>query len=265
MFNRHAVASGIVAVMAILLTLIFLVSWCIYLRPSDVFLSILLNSIFVYFCIAPKSLAEHGMAVLNPLQRGDIDAARKALAMIVSRDTSRLQPTDVASATCESLLENGSDGIFSPIFWFCVGGLYGVVIYRAVNTLDAMWGYKNDRYREFGWAAARLDDVLNFIPARFVAFSYALMGQFPSAMTCWWQQGDSWKSPNAGPVMAAGAGSLRIILGGKAVYNGIEDQRPQLGCGEVVQAADVKRCLALIHRCVFLWLIVIALVEVAHG
>jgi adenosylcobinamide-phosphate synthase len=185
--------------------------------------------------------------------------------MIVSRDTSQLQQRQVASAACESLLENGSDAIFAAVFWFCVGGLYGVVIYRAVNTLDAMWGYKNERYREFGWAAARLDDVLNFIPARLVAFSYALMGQYSAAMTCWRQQGNTWKSPNAGPVMAAGAGSLKIILGGKAVYNGIEDQRSQLGCGEVVETADIKRCLSLIYRCLFLWLAVIAVIEKLSG
>lgn len=264
-FNQYARMHGIAAVMLILLALILLVYWSEILFISNVYLGILVNSVAVYFCIAPKSLAEHGMAVFEPLQQGDLDAARKAIAMIVSRDSNSLQHTEVASATCESLLENGSDAIFAAIFWFCVAGLYGVVIYRAVNTLDAMWGYKNERYRDFGWAAARLDDVLNFIPARLVAFSYALMGHFPSAMRCWRQQGNIWKSPNAGPVMAAGAGSLEIILGGKAVYGGIEDQRPQLGCGEIVQAADIKRCLKLIHRCLLLWLVVIAAVEALGG
>jgi adenosylcobinamide-phosphate synthase len=256
---------GVVAVMLILLTLTLLIYWCEALLGTSLPLRVLVSGVLVYFCIAPRSLSEHAMAILEPLQRADIDAARSALAMIVSRDTSQLQPADVASATCESLLENGSDGIFAAIFWFCVGGLYGVVIYRAVNTLDAMWGYKNERYRDFGWAAARLDDVLNFIPARLVAFSYALMGQFSPAMASWQQQGHTWKSPNAGPVMAAGAGSLGIILGGRAVYNGVEDDRPQLGCGNIVQAADIKRCLQLIYRCLFLWLVVIAVVEVFGG
>jgi adenosylcobinamide-phosphate synthase len=261
-FVHHPKPAGIVAVLIIVLTLILLIYGCHHLLLVNVPLSILASSIIVYLCIAPRSLTEHAMAILAPLQRGDIKAARRALAMIVSRDTRQLQPTEVASATCESLLENGSDGIFAAIFWFCVGGLYGVVIYRAVNTLDAMWGYKNERYREFGWAAARLDDVLNFMPARLVAFSYALMGQYTPAMTCWRQQGNTWKSPNAGPVMAAGAGSLGIILGGKAVYNGIQDQRPQLGCGDVVRTADISRCLDLINRCLFLWLVIIAVVEV---
>jgi len=273
LFNRHerlparlqVQVSGVVAVMLILFTLTLFVYGCDALLASSVSLRVLVSSMLVYFCIAPKSLSEHAMAILEPLDRADIDAARVALAMIVSRDTRHLQPAEVASATCESLLENGSDSVFAAIFWFCVGGLYGVVIYRAVNTLDAMWGYKNERYRYFGWAAARLDDVLNFIPARLVAFSYALMGQFSPAMASWRQQGNTWKSPNAGPVMAAGAGSLGIILGGRAVYDGVEDDRPQLGCGNIVQAMDIKRCLQLIYRCLYLWLIVIAVVEVFGG
>jgi adenosylcobinamide-phosphate synthase len=210
LFNRHerlparlqVQVCGVVAVMLILVTLTSLIYWCEALLASSVSLRVLLSSMFVYFCIAPKRLSEHAMAILESLQRADIDAARVALSMIVSRDTRQLQPVEMASATCESLLENGSDAIFAAIVWFCVGGLYGVVIYRAVNTLDAMWGYKSERYRYFGWAVARLDDVLNFIPACLVVFSCALMGQCSPAMASWRQQGSTWKSPNAGPVMA---------------------------------------------------------------
>ncbi|MFT4718994.1 MAG: adenosylcobinamide-phosphate synthase [Candidatus Azotimanducaceae bacterium] len=190
LFNRHERLSarlqvqvcGVVAVMLILVALTSLIYWCEALLSSSVSLRVLLGSMFVYFCIAPKRLSEHVMAILESLQRADIDAARAALAMIVSRDTRQLQPVEVVSATCESLLESGSGAIFAAIFWFCVRGLYGVVIYRAVKTLDAMWGYKSEPYRYFGWAAARLDDMLNFIPARLVAFSYALMGQSLPAM-----------------------------------------------------------------------------------
>lgn len=264
-FNRHRRVRGIVAVILVLLVLSLLIYGCNILLLTNVSFSILVNSMIVYFCIAPKSLSEHGMAVFEPLQQGNIEDARSALAMIVSRDTAQLQQTEVASAACESLLENGSDGIFAAIFWYCIGGLYGIVIYRAVNTLDAMWGYKNAQYRDFGWAAARLDDVLNFIPARLVALSYALMGRFSPAVASWRQQGNNWKSPNAGPVMAAGAGSLGIILGGSAVYNGVEDRRPQLGCGAIARAVDIKRCTELIYRCLFLWLLVIAVVELLRG
>jgi len=118
-------------------------------------------------------------------------------------------------------------------------------------------GVANERYRYFGWAAARLDDVLNVIPAHLVAFSDALMGQFSPAMASWRQQGNTWKSPNAGPVTAAGAG--------RAVYNSVEDDRSQLGCGNIVQAVDIKRCLQLIYCCLFLWLVIIAVVEVFGG
>lgn len=112
--------SGVVAVMLILFTLTLLIYWCEALLASSVSLRVLVSGMLVYFCIAPKSLSGHAMASLEPLRRADIDAARAALAMIVSRDASQLQPTEVESATCESLLESGNDGIFAGIFWFCV-------------------------------------------------------------------------------------------------------------------------------------------------
>lgn len=220
----------------------------------------LMASVIIYFCIARRSLSEHAMAVAAPLQLGDLPAAREQLARIVSRDTQELSESEVASAVCESVLENGSDAIFAALFWYLVAGIPGVVLYRAANTLDAMWGYKNTRYRYFGWAAARLDDVLNWIPARLVALSYALVGNFSSAMQCWSQQASQWKSPNAGPVMAAGAGSLQIQLGGSAPYHGQLEARPVLGCGPIAKVDDIGRVLALVNRSLGLWVLALLLI-----
>jgi adenosylcobinamide-phosphate synthase len=117
-----------------------------------------------------------------------------------------------------------------------------------------MWGYKNERYLHFGWAAARLDDVLNYVPARLTALTYALQGRCRLALGCWWRQAPAWESPNAGPVMAAGAGSLGLRLGGAAVYHGQVEPRPQLGAGRPARAADIRRALSLVRRGVWVWL-----------
>jgi adenosylcobinamide-phosphate synthase len=210
----------------------------------------------LYLALGSRSLREHGEAVWLALRREDIGEARRALGRIVSRDTGRLGPESIAAAAVESLLENGCDAVFGALFWFFLAGLPGVVVYRLTNTLDAMWGYRNARYAEFGWAAARLDDVLNFLPARVTAIGYALCGNFPMSVKSWGNQGRRWRSPNAGVVMAAGAGALRIKLGGPAVYHGSLVHRPVLGYGRTAKADDIPRAIRLIDRTLLLWLIV---------
>ena len=163
-------------------------------------------------------------------------------------------------AAVESALENGSDAIFAPLFWLVVAGAPGVVLYRLANTLDAMWGYRNARFTGFGWAAARIDDVLNWVPARLTAMSYALLGHTADALRCWRMQAPRWSSPNAGPVMAAGAGSLRVRLGGTARYEGVDEARPALGTGEPAIAEDITRALTLVSRTLWLWLGVLMLI-----
>jgi adenosylcobinamide-phosphate synthase len=173
---------------------------------------------------------------------------------IVSRDTAGMQRQDVARAGVESVLENGNDAVFGALFWFALAGAPGALLYRLANTLDAMWGYRTPRYRCFGWAAARLDDALNFIPARLTALTYALLGNARAALRCWRQQAPAWDSPNAGPVMASGAGSLTVLLGGAANYHGVTEARPPLGAGNAPDAEDIARAIGLVQRGVWLWL-----------
>ena len=127
-------------------------------------------------------------------------------------------------------------------------------MFRLANTLDAMWGYRTPRLLRFGWAAARIDDALNWVPARLTAASYALLGDTANAWRCWRSQARQWDSPNAGPVMAAGAGSLNVVLGGPAVYHGELETRPTLGAGEPASPAHVRAALSLVARTSILWL-----------
>ena len=218
------------------------------------------DALIVALCIGHKSLIQHAMAVMKPLLKSDINAARSAVAMIVSRDTANLNENEISKATIESVLENGSDAIFAALFWYVVAGLLGVVLYRLVNTLDAMWGYKTERFLYFGWFAARLDDVLNFIPARLSALSYAMAGQFNSAIKCWRDQGKLWYSINAGPVMAAGAGAIEVKLGGDSIYHGKLKSRPVLGLGSEANASHIDKAARLVTRAVLIWLAAILLI-----
>lgn len=215
----------------------------------------LLDAALLYFALGAASLGEHAAAVRRALDAGDLDTARRSVGRMVSRDTADLDETAVARATLESVLENGCDAAFGALFWFFVAGAPGVVAYRLANTLDAMWGYKTDRYRHFGWAAARLDDLLNWVPARLTALTYLLLGKRSAAWRCWRSQAANWESPNAGPVMAAGAGGLGVQLGGPAVYHGRLESRPPLGAGREPGAADITRAVVLVQRGIWLWMV----------
>lgn len=211
--------------------------------------------VVVYFSIGWQSLREHGLAIANPLMKGDLVQARIAVSYIVSRDTQTLNEEQVAKAGIESVLENGSDAVFAPIFWFLMLGVPGAILYRLANTLDAMWGYKTSKLLHFGWCAARVDDVLNYIPAKLVVFSYALCGKYSNAIQAARAPEASWKSPNAGPVMAAGAASLGLAVGGEAVYFGKTESRPVLGKGTAPIANDLARSISLVDRTLYLWVL----------
>ncbi|WP_166267795.1 adenosylcobinamide-phosphate synthase CbiB [Marinobacter caseinilyticus] len=211
----------------------------------------------LWLALSLRGLAEHARAVEYPLRAGHLVTARLQVSRMVSRQTESLDDTGVATAATESVLENGADAVFASLFWFLVAGLPGVVLHRTVNTLDAMWGYRNPRYLSFGRAAARLDDVLNWVPARLTAMTYALVGHSSPALRCWHTQAAAWDSPNAGPVMAAGAGALKVTLGGLATYSTGVKTRPLLGEGPAPNAFTIDRAIALVRRGVWLWMILL--------
>ncbi|ROU00046.1 cobalamin biosynthesis protein [Marinobacter sp. R17] len=255
-----SISNGVAGVL-ILTVPITGVAWLVTdLTPDP--LRLTLEVVVLWLAMSLRGLAEHGQAVAVELEKGDLPAARKAVGRIVSRKTEALDDTGVATAATESMLENGADAVFASLFWYLVAGLPGVVLHRMVNTLDAMWGYRNERFNRFGRFAARLDDVMSAIPARLTALTYALVGQTRRAWQCWQTQGRSWESPNAGPVMAAGAGALGVSLGGAAPYSEGLRQRPVLGAGPAATADSIRASIRLVYRGVALWLIAAVLLSV---
>lgn len=187
--------------------------------------------------------------------------ARQRVGYIVSRQTDRMTAIDVRRAAIESVLENGADAVFAPLFWFVLLGPFGALLYRLTNTLDAMWGYKNQRYRYFGWAAARFDDGLNWLPARLTALSYALLGNTRQAIQAWRWHAPLLESPNAGPVMTAGAGALNLSLGGPATYHGQLKDKPWFGGAKQPGDQDILRAIRLIYQTLAFWWLLTAMTE----
>lgn len=215
----------------------------------------LLQAAGLYFAIAYRSLMEHVRAVYSALRQGDLNLARERSGYIVSRNMTQADAPMVRRATIESCLENGCDGVFAPLFWFLLLGAPGAIGYRLVNTLDALWGYRKPRYLYFGRAAAKLDDLVNFFPARLVALSYGVLGHFRLAMVAWRRQAPLCQSPNAGPVMAAGAGALNVLLGGAATYEQKVQMKPLLGCGGAPGDQDLRKAMALVSRTYLVWIL----------
>ncbi|WP_231502662.1 cobalamin biosynthesis protein [Blastococcus sp. URHD0036] len=196
------------------------------------------------------SLGRAARGVYVPLVEGDLAAARAQLPSLAGRDPSGLDAGELARATVESVAENACDAAVAPLFWGAVAGLPGLAAYRAVNTLDAMVGHRSARYARFGWAAARADDVANWLPARLTAALTVavapLTGASPGgALRTWWRDGAEHPSPNSGRCEASLAGALGLRLGGRNVYGSRVEVRPALGDGRPPLAGDIPRAVRL--------------------
>jgi adenosylcobinamide-phosphate synthase len=204
--------------------------------------------------VALRSLYDHVAAVAQPLQSGNIDAARLAVAQIVGRDPASLDEAGISRAAIESLAENASDGIVAPVFWGALLGLPGILGYKAINTLDSMIGHRSERHLWFGWAAARIDDVVNFIPARLTGLLFALVAMHPAAaLSCMARDANRHRSINAGWPEAAMAGALAVRLSGPRSYHGSKTDEPWLNEGaRDPLAADIRQGLRLYVRAMLL-------------
>lgn len=213
---------------------------------------LLIEGLIAWPFLASRSLHDHVAAVARPLAMGDLTSARKAVAMIVGRDPDRLDEAGIARAAMESLSENASDGVVAPWFWGLVFGLPGIVGYKAINTLDSMIGHRTPRHAAFGWAAARIDDVANLIPARLTGLLIALVsGRWRSAWPVMWRDAGLHRSPNAGWPEAAMAGALAVRLSGPRVYADRVASEPWVnGTAADPTPQDLLRGLALFRRTV---------------
>ncbi|WP_052357424.1 cobalamin biosynthesis protein [Actinomadura welshii] len=190
------------------------------------------------------SLGREGLFMARVLERGDVEAARGRLSHLCARDPRGLDAAALSRAVVESVAENTSDASIAPLVWGAVAGIPGLLMYRAVNTLDAMVGYRSPRYERFGWASARLDDVVNWVPARVTGGLVALL----SGREAWRvliRDGSKHPSPNAGRCEAAFAGALGVRLGGTNAYEGRVEHRPEMGDGRAPEVADIRRAVRL--------------------
>jgi adenosylcobinamide-phosphate synthase len=203
----------------------------------SLFLGFFVSTLIGYTTLAARDLSDSARTVLSGLDAGDIASARKDLAMIVGRDTAHLDEKEIVRAVVETVAENASDGVVAPLFYLAIGGPALALAYKAVNTLDSMVGYKNERYLHFGWAAARLDDLANYIPARITGILIALSTGLASrsllsvraSFAMMLRDGRNHPSPNSGYPEAAMAGALGIRLGGPSTYTGQPGGKPYIG------------------------------------
>ncbi len=227
-----------------------LIAWA---EKIDRGLALGLQVLFLYTAFAARDLDVQSSRVYRALKQGDLNLARRKLSMIVGRDTERLDEREIVRGAVESVAESTVDGVISPLFYAVLGGAPAALAFKAASTLDSMVGHKNERYLKFGWASARLDDVLNFIPARLARLLYPI-ASFAcglSAANCWriaWRDGLKSPSPNAGISEAAVAGALGVRLGGINSYEGAESVRPYVGDpARPLDRRDIRRAVHLMY------------------
>ena len=253
-FNNKNAALG--ALSWVLLVLPLPIFYFFYLNDLIWYWQILCDASVLYLAIGLNSLHQHAMQVYKPLNVDNLTEARHFTGYLVSRETSTLTPDEMSRATVESMLENGHDSVIASMIYFIIGGAPLVILHRFANTLDAMWGYRTPQFNAFGFASARLDDLLGFFSAKVCTLLYALQSKslktFTQALKNSASQGNQYKSHNCGWVMAAGATVMNIKLGGNASYHGKLIKSVTLGCGNNINIEDILKSVLLVKRAAIL-------------
>jgi len=221
-------------------------------------LFIAVNSIWVWYGLANNALITEGRNVFLVLEKDGLEAGRKQLARIVGRNTSQLSPQQIRIAVFETMSENLSDGVIAPLFFYAIGGVPAMMVYKMINTMDSMIGYRSEKYEQFGKFAARLDDVVNFIPARITAFLMVLVTGSYRSFQFMLKYGNRHKSPNAGYPESALAGILNCRFGGPNVYHGKLVDKPFIGENDrIIEKDEIEKVVSINHRSCFLMMLVI--------
>lgn len=217
----------------------------------------------LYMCLDVYRLSRVAGSVAETLETGDVQEADQLLRELNVKGASELTESGVARTTVETVLKQGNSAVISPLFWFILLGPAGAVLQRLTCILDTMWGHRDDRFVGFGWAAARFDDLLEWIPARITAISYAIMGSFEDALHSWRRRVGVWSDINSGPLLASGFGAMHMEECEISPEEGDYDEKPTEFCA-VADATDVQRVVALVWRVLLFWLGVGILMAGAH-
>ncbi|MFE8702982.1 adenosylcobinamide-phosphate synthase CbiB [Cytobacillus sp. FJAT-54145] len=253
---------GVLMLLFVLLMVFTITGFIVWISYEvHMVLGIMVEAFIIATTIAQKSLKEAALEVYYPLKNGDITEAREKLSYIVGRDTDHLEEGEIVRGTVETVAENTSDGVTAPLFWALIGGAPLAMVYRAINTCDSMVGYKNEKYLEFGWASARLDDLVNWIPSRLTGF-IMLVGHRPdriSSKKAWeilFRDARRHPSPNSGWGEAAVAALLGIQLGGINYYKGLISNRAKMGDPLVpLEKSHIIKTNSILGRTAFLFLL----------
>ncbi len=260
--GHNKIANGALLTM-VLCSSVYIVCWelqhvLIKLSTTGYYL---FTGIFIFYGLANKSLLQEGKGVFDELQRNGIEAGRKRLSWIVGRETSSLNENQIRTAVFETLSENLSDGVIAPLFYYAIGGLPAMMVYKMINTLDSMIGYKNEKYILFGKFAARLDDVANFLPARITAALMVLVTISKRGLNFIFTYGHQHASPNSGYPEAALAGILHCRFGGPNTYQGVVVDKPYIGNeSRIISHNELRKVMYINHAVTFLMIACIILI-----
>lgn len=220
----------------------------------------LFDIVVLYFCLNLYRLGQDANGISDHLDEGNLFAANEQLEAMTGKPAPELSESAIARDAVEAVLKQGNAVVIAPVFWFLLLGPAGAVLQRLVAALDRLWGHKTKRFAEFGWAAARLNDLLGWLPARVTALSYAIMGSFEDALYCWRRQARMWSDINSGPLLASGFGAMHM----NNCNDVAENDLPTMTKSIVAEAVDVRRAMALVWRVLLFWLVVALLMSGAH-